>query len=104
MRRVMLSMLVKEGCEERFVDTWKAFAPRVGAQPGNGGQVMLRDTKDPRVFLIASDWRDEDSLKSFQESSLRRDLSSALNELRETARNWQFEVVARYGATEGEAT
>lgn len=100
----MLDMLVKEGMEERFVDTWKAFAPRIGAQPGNSGQVMLRDSRDPRAFLIASDWRDEASLKSFQESALRRDLSSALEELRENAQNRQFEVVARYGATEGEGT
>lgn len=99
----MLSMVVREGMEERFVRTWRDFADRIGAQPGNLGQAMLRDLRAPRTYLISSDWRDGDALRAFQGTGLRRDLSQALDELRESARNDQYEVVAVYRPTEGEA-
>lgn len=98
MKRIMLSMVVREGCEAEFVRTWRAFAPSVGEQPGNAGQTMLRDLRDARRYVIMSDWADEDALRTFQGTDLRRDLSAALDALRERASgdNTLFEVVCEY--------
>lgn len=94
MIRTVLSMLVREGCEQEFEQTWRASAERIARYPGNLGQTLSRDEKQPRMFVIASDWASREALQSFEGSEERVALSARLNELRESASKSVLEVIA----------
>lgn len=79
-------MLVQEGSEHAFEETWAAVAPDIARFPGNLGQTLLRDIDEPRRYLITSDWITQDALRAFECSATRQQLSARLDGLRESAR------------------
>lgn len=93
MVRTVLSMMVRAGCEPHFEQVWAAAAQAISQHPGNINQVLVRDASEHRRYLIFSDWADEESLRAFESSPTRRALSSALDELRESAEKTVCEVL-----------
>jgi 2-polyprenyl-6-methoxyphenol hydroxylase-like FAD-dependent oxidoreductase/heme-degrading monooxygenase HmoA len=98
--RTLLRMRVREGAEAEFEEAWRAAAAQIAGVPGNIRQELLRDSTDPRTFLIAADWADKAAVDAFGRSSAREALTAALRDLREDADRSTFDVL--YGLTGGE--
>jgi len=93
MVRTVLSMLVRPGDEGEFEAAWRASAERIARWPGNLGQTLSRDTRQPRQYVIASDWDSVQSLREFETSAERQALSARLDRLRESAAKSVQEVL-----------
>ncbi len=93
MIRTMLSMLVRDGEEERFQQIWTSAARQISTFPGQRGQSMVRDLDQPRLFTITADWNSRETLGAFQGSPVRVGLSEALDPLRESATKSVVEVL-----------
>lgn len=104
--RTLLRMRVREGCEERFEEAWRTAAVRIAEEPGIIRQDLMRDTGDPRTFLITADWADRAAVDGFGRSSSRETLTEALRDLREDASRNTYEVLATIpdGHAPGEGT
>jgi len=98
--RTLLRMRVREGAEAEFEEAWRAAAAQIAGVPGNIRQELMRDSTDPRTFLIAADWADKRAVDAFGRSSAREALTAALRDLREDADRSTFEVL--YGLSGGE--
>jgi heme-degrading monooxygenase HmoA len=92
--RSVLSMLVREGCEREFEQTWRASAERIARFPGNLGQSLSHDENQRRMFVIASEWESREALRAFEGSQERIDLSARLDTLRESASKSVLQIVA----------
>lgn len=93
--RTVLTMTVKEGCEERFEKVWRDAAPRIAAFPGNLSQTLARPDGDDRVYVITSDWADPSALRAFETSPERVGLSERLEQLRESAHKSLHQVLVK---------
>jgi 2-polyprenyl-6-methoxyphenol hydroxylase-like FAD-dependent oxidoreductase/heme-degrading monooxygenase HmoA len=98
--RTLLRMRVREGAEAQFEEAWRTAAAQIATVPGNIRQELMRDSTDPRTFLIAADWADKAAVDAFGRSSAREALTAALRDLREDADRSTFDVL--YGLTGGE--
>jgi heme-degrading monooxygenase HmoA len=85
MIRTVLTMVVREGSQARFEAVWRAAADRIAGHPGNRGQSLARDTREPRRYVITGDWADRAALAAFEGSADRIALSAGLDPLRESA-------------------
>jgi 2-polyprenyl-6-methoxyphenol hydroxylase-like FAD-dependent oxidoreductase/heme-degrading monooxygenase HmoA len=97
--RTLLRMRVREGCEERFEEAWRTAAAQIAGQPGNLRQELMRDSADPRSFLIAGDWADREAADAFGRSRAREALTAALRDLREDADRGTYDLL--YGVAGG---
>ncbi|MGP3925229.1 antibiotic biosynthesis monooxygenase family protein [Streptomyces sp. 8N616] len=93
MLRTVLEMTVREGCEDEFRATWLETAQAAARLPGSVGQTLLRDPHQPRTHLIMADWADWAALEAFQKSPEREQLSSRLEQFRESAAKRVLEEV-----------
>jgi heme-degrading monooxygenase HmoA len=88
-----LHMRVREGNGPRFEQAWRQIARAVQNMPGNLRQALLRDSSDPRSYVIASDWDSPESFHRFEVSPEQDRLTAPLRELRESARKEVYEIV-----------
>ncbi|CAN3983659.1 antibiotic biosynthesis monooxygenase family protein [Kitasatospora purpeofusca] len=95
MIRTTLSMVVRPGREREFERTWLAAAEQSSRQPGALGQALLRDPREPRHYTVTADWATHEDLAAYQASDHRVALSTALEQLRESAARSVLEVVAQ---------
>ncbi len=93
MIRTVLSMLCRPGHEAEFERIWRTAAEQIALYPGNQGQTLLRDAGEPRWFVISSEWASREDLKNFEASPVRRQLSAALDPLREQSSKSVLTVV-----------
>lgn len=99
MIRTMLSMLVRQGEEEKFQQIWSDAARQISSFPGQRGQSMMCDLDQPRLFTITADWNSREALGAFQGSPVRVGLSAALDPLRESATKSVVEVIETVAAS-----
>lgn len=85
MIRSVLTMVVAAGREPEFEAAWHESAARIARHPGNLGQSLARDDREPRRYVVAGDWADRDALTAFEGSPERVALSARLDPLRESA-------------------
>lgn len=64
-------------------------------RPGALGQALLRDPSEPRHYTVTADWATHEDLAAYQASDHRVALSTALEQLRESAARSVLEVVAQ---------
>ncbi|WP_406088508.1 putative quinol monooxygenase [Kitasatospora purpeofusca] len=93
--RTTLSMIVRPGREREFERTWLAAAEQSSRRPGALGQALLRDPSEPRHYTVTADWATHEDLAAYQASDHRVALSTALEQLRESAARSVLEVVAQ---------
>jgi heme-degrading monooxygenase HmoA len=96
MIRATLAMKVKAGREQDFEEAWKAIAERTRHEPGNIRQALLRDSEDPRLFVITSDWESRESFGRFERSDEQDRLTAPLREMRESARMTIYQLVTAF--------
>jgi heme-degrading monooxygenase HmoA len=77
-------MRVKEGHEADFEHAWREIAEEVRRAPGNVRQALLRDSDDPRTFVVTSDWESREAFGEFERSPEQDRLTAPLRELRES--------------------
>lgn len=93
MLRTVLEMTVRAGCEEEFRAVWRETARSTARRPGSVAQTLLRDPRSPRNHVIMADWADREALDTFRASPERRELSSRLDEFRDSAAQRVLETV-----------
>jgi heme-degrading monooxygenase HmoA len=86
-------MQVRAGCEQEFREAWQSYAPRIARHRGSRGQALAVQAGRERTYVITGDWADRQSLAAFESSADRRELSAALDALRESAGKTVLEVV-----------
>ena len=94
MIRAVLRLRVRPGREEEFEAAWREISDTVRDAPGNLRQVLLRDSGDPRCYVISSDWESAAAFRSFERSPEQDALTAPLRGLRESAEMTVHEVVA----------
>ena len=85
MIRATLQLRIRPGREADFERAWRRVAFEVRGVPGNLRQALLRDTADPGVYTITSDWADEASFRAFERSPEQDALTATIRALRESA-------------------
>jgi quinol monooxygenase YgiN len=91
--RTVLAMRTRAGCEQRFETEWLAVAEKIRTLDGCLRQELVRDTDDPRSFLIVSDWVDRERLDAFGRSEYRDHLLRVIRDLRESAQRHTYQVL-----------
>ncbi|NIH88269.1 putative quinol monooxygenase [Amycolatopsis granulosa] len=91
--RTVLAMRARAGCEQRFEAAWLSAAEEIGRLDGCLRQDLVRDTDDPRSYLIISDWADRELLEAFGRSEHRDRMMRVVRELRESARRQTYQVL-----------
>ena len=86
MIRAVLTMKVKEGREQDFEQAWKNVAEYTRHITGNLRQALLIDRSEPGVYVITSDWEDQESFHRFERSEIQDILTASLRAMRESAR------------------
>ena len=66
--RVMLAMRIHPGREQEFESAWSAGSSAVTAQAANLGHTLARDSDDPSLYHITSEWTDEAAFRRYEES------------------------------------
>jgi heme-degrading monooxygenase HmoA len=94
--RTVLKMRVREGCEGAFEHAWAEAAPKIREYAGLLGQSLLRESDQPRTYLIMADWDSHAHLQAFEHSPVRRALSAALTPLREAAQKTVLDDVGEH--------
>lgn len=93
MLRSILTMTVRDGCEQDFERVWADWAEQISLLPGQRGQSLARDLHQPGKYIVAAEWATADDLNAFQSSPIRASLSAALEPLRESASKSVAEVL-----------
>jgi heme-degrading monooxygenase HmoA len=86
MLRATLTMQVRPGCEETFIQAWQAVADYTCHVPGNLRQSLQRDRNEAQVFTITSDWQDLASFTAYEQSAEQDAITAPLRDLRLSAR------------------
>jgi heme oxygenase (mycobilin-producing) len=94
MVRVTLYMKVKPGREDDFERAWHAVSERARHVPGNLRQTLMRDPGDDSTFVITTEWDSRETYHAFEVSPEQDELTAPLRELRESARQVVYDVVA----------
>jgi heme-degrading monooxygenase HmoA len=82
MVRATLTITVKPGKEEEFVEAWRRIADEVRKEPSNLRQALMR-ADDERTFVISSDWESREAFHAFERSPEQEELTTPMRELRE---------------------
>jgi quinol monooxygenase YgiN len=90
--RTVLRMRTRKGSESAFEAAWAEAAAAISKLPGSVRQDLVRDTEDPRTYLIISDWTDRARLDAFGRSRQREQLMAAIRDLRESAERNTYEL------------
>jgi heme-degrading monooxygenase HmoA len=99
--RVLLRMQVRDGAG--FERAWLAVGSSVTGHPANRGQWLLRDTDDPCVYYIISDWTDEASFREFEHSPVHVWHREQLHPYRESGSMATMSTVYHLGAGKRQA-
>jgi quinol monooxygenase YgiN len=91
--RTVLAMRTREGCEQQFESEWLSAAEQIRTLDGCLHQDLVRDTDDPRSYLVISDWADRERLDAFGRSVHRDRLLQVIRELRESAQRHTYQVL-----------
>jgi heme-degrading monooxygenase HmoA len=94
MVRVTLYMKVKAGKEPEFERAWHAVSERARHVPGNLRQTLMRDPSDDSTFVITTEWDSRETYRSFEVSTEQDEMTAPLRELRESARQVVYDVLA----------
>jgi heme-degrading monooxygenase HmoA len=87
-------MKVKEGREQDFERAWNEIAERARLVPGNVRQTLMRDPADESAYVITTEWESADAYRSFEVSPEQDELTRPLRELRESAKQAVYDIVA----------
>jgi heme-degrading monooxygenase HmoA len=82
MLRATLTMTVRPGCEDAFIQAWQEVANYTRYVPGNLRQSLQRDRKEGLVFTITSDWQDLASFTAYERSPEQDAITATLRDLR----------------------
>jgi quinol monooxygenase YgiN len=96
MVRATLTITVKPGKEDEFVEAWRAIAEEVSREPANLRQALMRDADAERTFVISSDWESREAFHEFERSPEQEELTAPMRDLRESGRMTIQDVVAYY--------
>jgi heme-degrading monooxygenase HmoA len=66
--RVLLRMELQPGAGPDFEQTWLEIGNAITDHPANLGQQLMRDSENPDVYYILSDWVDEPGFRAFETS------------------------------------
>lgn len=94
MIRATLYLKVKDGREDDFELAWHEIAERARLVPGNLRQTLMRDPDDASAYVITTEWESADAYRSFEVSPEQDELTRPLRELRESARQAVYDIVA----------
>jgi heme oxygenase (mycobilin-producing) len=64
--RVLLRMRVGADDGPAFERTWHRIAGRIAGETACLGQALMRDSTDPALYLVLSDWTDEAAFRAFE--------------------------------------
>jgi heme-degrading monooxygenase HmoA len=87
-------MKVKEGRGRDFERAWHDIAERARLVPGNLRQTLMRDPDDASTYVITTEWESADAYRSFEVSPDQDELTRPLRELRVSAKQAVYEIVA----------
>lgn len=87
-------MKVKEGSEAEFERAWHAISERARLVAGNRRQTLMRDSTDPSAYVITTEWESADAYRSFEVSPEQDELTRPLRELRQSASQAVYQIVA----------
>src|SRR5260221_10588171 len=82
MLRATLTMKVRPGCEDAFIQAWQAVANYTRHVPGNLRQSLQRDLNEGQLFTITSDWQDQASFIAYERSPEQDAITTSLRDLR----------------------
>ena len=94
MIRATLYMHVKEGREDDFERAWHDISEHARHVPGNLRQTLMRDPDDPATYVITTEWASRQAYADFEHSAEQDALTAPLRELRASARQVIYDVVA----------
>lgn len=101
MVKTVLSIDVRPGRGPEFEKAWAALAASISYCPGNLGQALMREAGQPDRYLITSDWHNVQALRAFEASDERREMSTALEPLRDSATKTVFDIVTEIAGGPG---
>src|SRR5215218_4799013 len=87
-------MKVKEGREGEFERAWHSIAERARHVPGNLRQTLMKDPEEASTYVITTEWESTEAYRSFETSPEQDELTRPLRELRESARQAVYDIVA----------
>ncbi|GLP63740.1 antibiotic biosynthesis monooxygenase [Streptomyces sp. TUS-ST3] len=93
--RVVLRMEVEQGAAAAFEAEWLGGTDAVTGHPACLGQWLARDTAEPRVYWIVSDWVDEAGFRSFEDSPEHLRHRAKLHPFRSGGSFHTMDIVAR---------
>jgi len=67
--RVMLTMSIHPGREDEFEAAWQGGAAVLAAEPANLGHTLARSAEEPSTYYITSEWTDETSFRTYENSA-----------------------------------
>ncbi|MEU1888386.1 FAD-dependent monooxygenase [Micromonospora sp. WMMD987] len=78
MIRTMLRIRARPGAEQEVRSVWRTAAEQIGALPGNLRRDLFLDANDPRTFVVATEWADDDALLDYENGPVAARLADAL--------------------------
>jgi heme-degrading monooxygenase HmoA len=64
--RVLLRMEIRPGSEAEFESAWLEVGRRIAQEPANLGQTLVRCVEEPGVYVVLTDWVDEQAFRTFE--------------------------------------
>ncbi|MEU7978738.1 FAD-dependent oxidoreductase [Micromonospora sp. NPDC049081] len=78
MIRTMLRIRARPGAEQAVRSAWRTAAAQLDGLPGNLRRDLFVDAHDPRTFVIATEWVDDDALLDYERGPVAAGLADAL--------------------------
>lgn len=66
--RIMLEMDIFPELAAEFEEVWSDVGVSVAADPGNLGQWLMHDAKQPHLYYVVSDWTSQEEFTRFEQS------------------------------------
>src|SRR5438552_3317330 len=70
MVRATLTITVKPGKEDEFVEAWRAIAEEVSREPANLRQALMRDADAERTFVLLSEWESREAFLAWERDEI----------------------------------
>jgi heme-degrading monooxygenase HmoA len=92
--RVLLRMRVQPGSGAAFERDWQEGAARISTQRTNISQWLARSSEDEEVYVVVSDWTDEESFRDYERSEAHQQHLERLRPHRKDGTTHTMTVVA----------
>jgi heme-degrading monooxygenase HmoA len=77
--RVLISITVKPGSGEQFVDAYRIVRERVATVEGYHEEELLLDETDPDRFLLATLWDSKDAFLTWQQAPVHMEMTGEMH-------------------------